>query len=86
MAFCHGNGPDHCCFTTDGVCRYLEENTIPGRRWVCNLRRILGSWQAVHGDPGYIKYVQPLWDSRGGGSCGDWPVTGEKCAACGKVG
>lgn len=34
-------------------CPYLEENTEPGFRWTCGLRRELGSWDAVLEDPRY---------------------------------
>jgi hypothetical protein len=77
---------EHCCYVANaGVCRYLEENTMPDRRYSCSLRRILGSWDAVHDDAGYKKYVQPMWDMRGG-SCGEYPAVGELCVACGKTG
>lgn len=82
---CGGNGEDHCCYV-NGLCRYLEEYTMADRRWSCALRRTLGSWHEVHKDAGYKKYIQPMWNDRGGGSCGDWPTKGELCAACEKIG
>lgn len=77
---CHGNQPDHCCYV-DGIrCRFLEENTVPGRRWVCGLFRRLGSWEAVHADPGYQEHVQTAWDRVGIESCGAWgPGTNQCC-------
>lgn len=63
-------------------CRYLEQNTIPGRRWVCRLRRKLGSWTAVHHDLGYQWHVQKVWNQVGIESCGAWgPGTGQCCYA-----
>ena len=75
MPGCHGNGPDHCCWIGGEPCRYLEEGTVEGRRWVCGLYRELGSWGKVHADPRYLADVQPLWDAfpYPGGSCGDYP-------------
>jgi hypothetical protein len=62
-------------------CRYLEENTVADRRWVCGLRRVLGSWEAVHADPGYIENVQRFWDAHPNiTSCGEWqPEPGVCC-------
>jgi hypothetical protein len=84
-AACSGNSSDHCCYVSGVACRFLEENTVPGRRWACGLRRELGSWEAVHTDARYLRHVQPMWD-RLGGSCGDWPRAGKKCEACGVSG
>jgi len=74
---CEGRGDDHCCYLGKhgGVCRYLVESTGP-RRWVCTLRRELGSWQRVHTDRRYLEHVQPFWDEYrdGSGSCGSWPL------------
>lgn len=79
---CHGNQSDHCCYVNGQRCIYLEENTIPGRRWVCGLRRELGSWEAVHAHPGYIENVQSEWDKVGIESCGSWgPSTNQCCFA-----
>lgn len=81
--YCIGRGTldgDHCCYVMGVRCRYLEENTIPGRRFVCGLRRVLGSWEAVHADPGYQEHVQSAWDKVGISSCGEWqPKVGECC-------
>lgn len=76
---CHGNQPDHCCYVDGKRCRFLEENTVEGRRWVCGLRRELGSWEAVHADPGYQKHVQPFWDKVGIVSCGVWGPDVRQC-------
>lgn len=73
--FCHGNGADHCCYVNGQVCPFLEENTVPGRRWACGLLRELGSWDAVHADPRY-QPIQAVWDQVGIISCGDWRGTG----------
>lgn len=85
---CHGNGADHCCYWPDPVtreqlvCPFLEQNTVPGRRWACGKRRILGSWSAVHADPEYINVVGNLWQNANeiwqalwmvGLRCGSWP-------------
>lgn len=76
MSVCHGNGEDHCCYVAGEVCPFLEENTVPGRRWACGLFRELGNWDAVHADPRYLEHVQPAWDQIGieGYSCGDWGI------------
>ncbi len=82
---CHGNGSEHCCHVPghrnplglgDGVCMYLEVDTIENRHWVCSLRRKLGSWEAVHVDPGYIKNVHSAWEQSGTSDCGEFTGTG----------
>ena len=72
---CHGNGPDHCCSLGEyGVCVFLEEGTVPGRRWACQLRRELGSWEQVHKDDRYRRKIKPLLTDIGVNvDCGDWP-------------
>jgi hypothetical protein len=82
MGRCHGNQPDHCCYVAGDRCVYLEENTVPGRHWVCGLRRALGSWDAVHADPGYQQNVQSVWDKIPGQpveSCGAWGPGSNQC-------
>lgn len=88
MNICQGNSKDHCCYLPNiGVCQYLEENTMKSRRWVCKLRRELGTWNKVHADPRYIKSILPnlsLFDPNL--NCGDWPRLGETCNECGARG
>jgi hypothetical protein len=84
---CHGNGEEHCCWVEGEVCRFLEENTVPGRRWVCGLRRQLGTWRKVHNDPGYLEFVKPAWERNGVDDCGDFRggrdrATGEIVPQC----
>jgi hypothetical protein len=67
---CHGNAADHCCYWNGEPCPYLEETTVPGRRWACGLFREIGNWDAVHTDPRYLADVQPLW--RGSGELWEW--------------
>lgn len=76
---CHGNQPDHCCYVAGERCRFLEENTMPGRRWVCGLMRRLESWDKVHADPGYQEHVQSVWDRVGIVSCGAWGPEDKQC-------
>jgi len=85
---CHGLGADHCCYVDGAPCRFLEEGTVPGRRWACGLRRELGSWERVHADPRYRAHVQPMWDrlGDGSGSCGGYPGPGVTCGTCGARG
>lgn len=76
---CHGNGPTHCCWVEGKVCDFLETDTVPGRHWVCGLRRELGSWELVHADPRY-QPIQKVWDRVGIVSCGAWgPGSGQCC-------
>jgi len=83
MAACHGNTADHCCYFHGKVCAYLEENTMPGRRWVCGLMREHQDWDKVLADPRYQKDVLPLlrkyvWPHyEVEYTCKDWPT--EKC-------
>lgn len=87
MGLCTGNSEDHCCYALGGVaCRFLEENTVEGRRWACGLRRELGDWSKVHSDPRYLAHVKPYWNKVGMVDCGDWPRPGEACATCGVTG
>lgn len=76
---CHGNGIDHCCYVNGAVCQYLETDTIPGRHWVCGLRRSLGSWLLVHLDLGYIANIKSVWDLKEVTDCGDWRIEGQCC-------
>lgn len=85
MASCAGLSADHCCHIAGRVCSFLEERTVPGRRWACGLRRELGSWENVHEDSRYVAAVKPTMD-RLGVQCGDWPGPGTTCATCGVVG
>ena len=86
MATCSGNSDGHCCHLAGRVCSFLEEDTVPGRRWTCGLRRDLGSWSATHQDPRYLAEVKPVLDAKGLPDCGDWPRPGEICAECGVTG
>jgi hypothetical protein len=89
---CVGRGTadgDHCCYVNGETCRYLADNGLGAeRRFECSLRRDLGSWEAVHADPGYQQHVQTCWDAldaREGEtipihSCGEWqPAPGVCC-------
>ncbi len=51
---CFGrNTSKHCCYINGKPCKFLEENTVPGERWSCQLWRETGSWQAAIDDPRY---------------------------------
>lgn len=86
MAQCQA-ADGHCCWIVGGVCPLLRDDG-PGasRRWVCTLRERLGSWQAVHTDPEYLRTVGPVVMELVGVYCGDWPRPGETCAECGVTG
>jgi hypothetical protein len=86
VAVCAGNSDDHCCYVAGGVCHFLEENTVPGRRWACGLYRRLGSWAAMVADPGWQEHVKPTIEGLGMETCGDWPRSGEVCLSCGVTG
>lgn len=85
---CKGNREDHCCHLgTYGVCMFLAENAVDGRRWSCSLRTELGSWDAVHSDERYLLNVRPKLDSIGiAVDCGNWPPPGTICGTCGVSG
>ena len=76
---CHGNAADHCCYFGGKVCKYLEENTMPNRRWVCALMREHQDWDKVLADSRYQNNIVPLWEeyvwpSHGReSSCKDFP-------------
>lgn len=88
---CDGNGPDHCCYLPganhatlgEGVCPFLEVDSIPGRRWVCGLMREHGDWKKVHLDRRYLDTVQPVWRANDPvvADCGDWMVDSQCCFA-----
>lgn len=83
---CSGNGQDHCCWLSGVACKYLEVDTVPGRKWSCGLVNKYGSWEAAEASEEYQSDVQPFWDSwrDGTGSCSKWPdEMGEHCATCG---
>ena len=96
LARCHGNGSDHCCYlpgsgvpdpggSDQSVCPFLEVDTVPGRHWVCGLRRELGSWEAVHADARFLATVRPVWRANDPpiADCGDWCGPGQCCYAGG---
>ena len=74
---CHGNGDDHCCYFAGVLCPYLEENTVPGRRWACGLLRQYNNWNRVLTSDEYLQVVQPLWETVPnyvpGMTCESWP-------------
>jgi len=72
---CHGNCADHCCYFRGVICPYVEEDTVPGRRWTCGLLRELGTWDAVLEDERYRTIVQDLYNTvpeLEGTNCRDW--------------
>jgi len=81
---CHGNAETHCCWLEGKPCKYVEENTVPGRRWACGLMRQLGDWDLVLSSPEYKKQVAPVLEPLGY-NCRDWPDShpGMKCTDCG---
>jgi hypothetical protein len=59
---CSGNSVDHCCIFNGIVCEYLEENSVPGRRWACGLMREMGEdWDKVITSEAYIQNIVPLY-------------------------
>lgn len=85
MKPCHGNSPTHCCIFRGQVCKYLEENTMPDRRWVCGLMREHQDWDLVLSDIRYIRDVAPLmakyvWPYHNVKyNCKTWPTEGCDC-------
>ena len=82
---CAGNSADHCCYINGEPCPHLRDDGPDAtRRWVCTLREELGSWDAVHVDPRYLRDVQPFWNGYAPTlGCGDWPVKRQTCEVCG---
>lgn len=81
---CLGRNSDtHCCWLSGKVCPFLEENTEPGFRWSCGLRRELGDWDAVLEDERYQQVVQPVWDAFPiSTNCRDYPDGVWECRQC----
>ncbi len=82
------NLDDHCCYLNGKVCQFLEENIEENFRWSCQLRRELGSWDAVLNDARYKEFVEPEFDiveKRTGQkiNCKDWPSGETVCNQCG---
>ena len=73
------NLDDHCCYINGQVCPLLEENTEPGFRWTCGLRRRLGSWDKVIAHPQYATIKAHF--EKFGYNCMTWPQ--KKCGTCG---
>ena len=73
---CHGNNEYHCCTFAGIDCKYLEENTVPGRRWACGLYRKYGGWDNTFNSREYLKDVAPKFKNGIGGAynCRDWPT------------
>lgn len=86
MSACHGNGEGHCCHLgAHGVCQYLEESTVSGRRWACGLFRELDSWPAVHSDERYLSNIKPKLRAAGiREDCGNWPDDERRATEPGK--
>ena len=86
---CQGrNLDDHCCYLNGKVCPFLEENTEPGFRWSCGLRRELGDWDKVLEDPRYKEQVEPEFRIRAERlgymtNCRDYPSGSDRCTYCG---
>lgn len=78
MSRCHGNNPDSCCYIRGVQCPFVVER-VGERRWVCRLREILGSWEAVAESDAWEWAVEPMWKAAGlpdpedGRGCWDWP-------------
>lgn len=73
------NAADHCCYVEGRVCEFLEENSEPGFRWSCGLRRESGSWDAVLADPRYAP-IQAAFAPYGY-DCATFPI--KPCKTCG---
>ena len=84
MAICHGIGKDHCCWMAGKPCIHLEEDTVPGRKWACGLRRKYGDWDKVLSSEEYLLTVEPHFGPQGV-NCRDWPdlAEGQSCNECG---
>ena len=71
---CHGNNDYHCCSLGEGgVCVFLEEHTVEGRRWACGLLRRFKTWDKVHRHPLWLENVQPWLEKYDIKDCGSWP-------------
>jgi len=82
---CLGRNLDmHCCWTGGIACEFLEENTEPGFRWTCGLRRELGDWDKVLADPRYLNGPGAFLGPKDI-NCKDWPdeTKGQRCKGCG---
>ena len=80
---CAGNSEDHCCYLDGKPCKYIEKDTVEGRKWACGLRRELGDWDLVLVSEEYKKDVEPHFEPQGI-NCRDWPEA--NAAYCGECG
>lgn len=85
---CFGNKDSHCCSINGKDCKYLEENTMPDRRWACGLMRKLQDWDAVLISKEYITDVKGKF-AHPETNCRDWPdgigANSHNCVECGVV-
>jgi len=76
-----GTGKDHCCWLAGKVCPHVRPSARDGYVWDCGLRADLGSWDAVHSSPEYLRDVKPIGLKV---DCGDWEPEARGCIDCGK--
>lgn len=81
---CHGNADTHCCWLGGVECDYVEERSMPDRRWACGLMRELKDWDKVLASKEYREHVAPKLEPIGI-NCKDWPDKPKiyRCRACG---
>ena len=84
MAVCSGNSKGHCCWFNNEPCRYLETNTVEGRKWACSLRRKYGNWDDAMASEEYQSNIEPHFGPMNI-ICADWPdlEKGQSCGECG---
>ena len=88
--FCHGNGNnldgnEHCCYVDGQVCKFLETDAAPDRKYSCGIWRNLAAktpplgvkqvWDQVHDHDAYLE-VRLAFQRSGtmlcGGFLGTW--------------
>ena len=77
---CRATPENHCCWLPGGVCPFFDPVALAEGNGGCSLRAELGSWDAVHKDPRYLRDVAPHWPQVD--YCGAYPVN-QRCATCG---
>ena len=79
---CLGTSDTHCCWLQGQVCPYLEQYTMPDRRWACALMREYNDWDLVIASDRYQADVAPILGPMGI-TCKEWPRPDQVCHDCG---
>lgn len=83
-----GTAKEHCCMFNGVECPFVAPAARERFEWQCNLKVKYGTWEEVHNSPEYLTFIKDQFVKIGRPDmdCGDYPIKGEKCHTCGRVG